>query len=136
MSYQARGSVYEKVGSHDLAQKDRGKVAELAQPKYDYKAYVQQAQESVKATWHPPKLKMEPDIAQSLSADCRFLIESNGHVSSIYVSKSSGNKELDDSALATIQHFGAFPALPAGAPDQIQIEINFAYSVHPKKLTQ
>lgn len=52
---------------------------------------------------------------KSGEAHVKFVVAANGHVSSVRIAKSSGDKKLDAAALATVKRANPFPSIPQEA---------------------
>jgi TonB family protein len=61
----------------------------------------------------------------------RLKINSNGQLLSFWIVKSSGYKELDNGALASIAKAARFPPIPADVGrDSIEVNIPFDYTAN------
>lgn len=124
----ARASLQEAVkslnmpASYFLLSAD-GSVVRDEFKEVDYVTYMQDVQKSIKAHWYPPKQ------AQPLRTVLFFYIQSDGSIKDLHIQKSSGVDACDAAALQAVERCTSFPALPANAPDQIQIEFSLDYNM-------
>jgi TonB family protein len=68
-----------------------------------------------------------PDVNRS--AIVEFTLHSNGAVSEVKISKTSGSKAVDDAAVKTVEKT-TLPALPAGAPPEVDVNFTFHLNLY------
>ncbi len=57
-----------------------------------------------------------------------FQIDRSGGVQGVWISRSSGSASLDAAAVATVRRAEPLPAIPAGLPDTLVVELPVAFS--------
>lgn len=93
----------------------------------DFGPYMQNLQRTIKRNWFPPKGQ------ESQRVVVRFVVEKAGKLSNLRLQKSSGIAVVDQAALSAINNAAsAFKPLPAGSPDEVNIEFTFDYNVFNK----
>ena len=93
--------------------------------KLDYSPYMKELQHRMKSAWLPPKDR------EDRKTTIKFKVISDGTMSAATVSQSSGIKLLDDACMRALENASPFLPLPAGAPDDIEIEFTFDYHSKP-----
>lgn len=79
---------------------------------------------------HLERNKVNPRSGFVGTAVVRFKVSSNGEVISREIVTSSGNKVLDEAALASIEKASPFPAMPEGLQrEQIEVSVPFRFRV-------
>jgi len=90
--------------------------------------YVTELQSNIKANWHPPKRKT------SVRTTVLFTVSNNGNLKNIRVFKSSGDENIDNISIRTIQNTAPFKPFPSNAQlEDIDIHFTFDYNVWTKK---
>jgi colicin import membrane protein len=89
--------------------------------------YVARIKSVISQKWQPPKGLQEHRVVTS------FTILKNGLIVDPSVNESSGNAEIDRSALKALKEASPLEPLPAGAPSSIQIRYVFDWHVTGKK---
>ncbi len=117
-------SVYEKEGkTADLAAETIEKEHISAKfGSLDFGTYMSKLQRDIKKNWHPPKL------AESHGLTIGFIVMQDGTLLDQWLSKSSGNKQLDKVSMDAVRDSAPFASLPSGAPDAVTIGFSFDYN--------
>lgn len=89
----------------------------------DFGPYMANMQRRVKKNWYPPKNK------ESKHTKVLWKVLSDGTVTKVRVKDSSGDPSVDAAALKAVRTVGKLRPLPAGAPDDVDIEFTFDYNV-------
>lgn len=89
----------------------------------DFSGYMADLQRRIKRAWFPPK---GPSTKQ---VKVHFQIGRNGSLSQLKIFKSSGDSLSDQAALRAVENAAPFRALPAGSPEDVDIEFTFDYNV-------
>lgn len=85
-----------------------------------FQPYMDEMHKQISGKWQPPSVNKDSE------AILEFTILKNGYVKDEKVFKSSGNKEVDDSALTALRKASPLPPLPLSFPkDSITIKFNF-----------
>lgn len=83
--------------------------------------YYKRIFEEMYAAWQPPF-----GLDEGLSAQILIRVEKTGTITKVSLAASSGNKAMDDSALAAANHVKKLPPLPEGlGGDFAEITVNF-----------
>lgn len=90
----------------------------------NWNEYMEELQRSVKQKWMPPKSK------KSNHATVRFSVDSNGKLSDLVISKSTGNLLADQAALDAVRKAAPFKPLLDGAEESVDVEFTLDYNVH------
>lgn len=89
----------------------------------DFSKYMSDLQRRIKRCWFPTR------DTQSLRIKVMFKIHSDGQMSNLRLSAPSHNALADQAALSAVQNASPFAPLPAGAPENVDIEFTFDYNV-------
>ncbi len=90
---------------------------------WDAASYMSSVQQQIKSKWHP----RVGAKGKTLQAVAVFMVDHSGQPQDLFIKDSSGDKDYDEQALATIRQC-VFSSLPAGAPDKVQIEFSFDFN--------
>jgi|GEM_PF-2450291 TonB family C-terminal domain/TonB family C-terminal domain len=82
-------------------------------------AYMNNIQEKIGKTWHPPEVKEAGKITVVIP------INKKGEVGEVQVKESCGNKETDDLAVKSVKDAAPFGALPAVFKDGLNLTYSF-----------
>ncbi len=93
----------------------------------DFGAYMGDLQRRIKRSWFPPK------AYESKKVEVIFKIHKGGELSDLRILKSCGFASADEAALRAVQNAAPFRSLPQGAPENIDIQFTFDYSVFSGK---
>lgn len=86
----------------------------------EFQPYLQEMHNQISSKWQPPAVNANSEVV------LRFTIMKNGHVKNEQVAQSSGNKELDESALMALRKASPLPPLPLSFPrDEVTVNFNF-----------
>ena len=88
----------------------------------DFQPYLEEMHKQVSGKWQPPAVNQDSEVI------VKFTILKNGHVINPEIVKSSGDKEVDDSALKALRKSSPLPPLPLSFPQE-QVTINFNFTV-------
>ncbi len=89
----------------------------------DFSVYMAELQRKIKRCWYPPH------GPQSRKVKVMFKIHSGGQLSNLRISQSAGVAADDQAALKAVDAAAPFKNLPAGAPENVDIEFTFDYNV-------
>jgi TonB family protein len=89
----------------------------------DFGPYMASLQRRIKRHWTPPKGNF------STHAVVKFTVARDGRLLESAVDQSSGQGAVDQAALRAIADASPFRPLPPGAPDDVDIQFSFDYSV-------
>jgi TonB family protein len=99
-------------------------LSELRQAHYaNNNTYMRALQYAIKHNWHPPR------VNQSQRSVVAFKVSTAGEISDIHIKDSTGNEEMDQSAIAAVKRIAPFAQLPAGDPAKVDVEITLDYKV-------
>ena len=98
------------------------KVGFLPEP--NFSDYMNTLQHHIKSAWFPPKGEESRKIVVV------FKVNSDGKISDAKVTTPSGSILADAAALAAIEKSDPFESLPAGGPNQVDVQFTFDYNVH------
>lgn len=96
----------------------------------DFGPYMADMQRRIRKVWRAPKTK------NSTHAVVIYKIHTNGSVSHLRLSKSSGVLNADKAALKAIKEVVPLRPLPVGAPPNIDIQFSFDYNVFNRTPTE
>ena len=96
---------------------------EKADNNVDFSNYLARLQMIVRKNWRPP---LEKNQWQDI--DCFWRILKDGNTDLLRVTSSSGDEEMDHSALAAVRRASPFEALPEAAPAAVDISFTFNYN--------
>lgn len=86
----------------------------------EFQPYLEEMHKQISGKWNPPPVNKDSEVV------LKFTILKNGHVINEEVSQSSGNKEVDESALAALRRSSPLPPLPLSFPrDEVTVNFNF-----------
>lgn len=85
----------------------------------DYRPYMKNLEKDIRSAWKKPQVK------DFLPVVTTFQIRRNGDIRSIRISKSSGNKIVDDAALKALSLVNPARPLPVGAPEYANVRFVF-----------
>lgn len=94
-----------------------------AQADVDFGPYMADLQRRIKRAWFPPKGN------ESKRVVVVFKVHRGGELSHLRLDKSSGVAVADEAALKAVENAAPFRPLPAGAPDDVDIQFTFDYNV-------
>lgn len=92
----------------------------------NYDEFMKDLQRKIKMNWFPPKSD------ESRSAMVVFKVHRDGRVSNIRMTRSTGVALGDQAAIKAIQSVSSKLKLPAGAPEDVDIQFTFDYNVFDK----
>jgi len=92
----------------------------------DFGPYMSALQCRIKRNWYPPR------NAESLRIAVRFKVHEKGDISDVKIVKSSGLDSADAAAVKAVETAAPYKVLPAGAPENVDIEFTFDYNVFGK----
>lgn len=96
----------------------QGQQASSANP--EFQPYLIEMHKQISGKWNPPPVNKDSEVV------LKFTILKNGHVINEEVAQSSGNKEIDDSALEALRKSSPLPPLPLSFPrDDVTVNFNF-----------
>lgn len=114
-------SVPRFVGGGGEGQRVRPSVA--AQADVDFGPYMADLQRRIKRAWFPPKGYEDKRVVVV------FKIHRGGELSHLRLDHSSGVPIADEAALNAVQKAAKFRPLPAGAPEDVDIQYTFDYNL-------
>jgi len=114
------------VGNTIETAKNTGPISVPTLP-VDFAAYMGDLQRRIKRSWFPPK------DTESKRIEVVFKIHKGGELTDLRILKSCGFASADEAALRAVQNAAPFRSLPQGAPENIDIQFTFDYSVFTGK---
>lgn len=116
-SYELKGAMQPSAGQQQgQSQNSKGSASPEFQP------YLEEMHKQISGKWEPPAVNQDSEVV------LKFTILKNGHVINEEVAQSSGNKEVDDSALAALRKASPLPPLPLSFSKN-EITVNFNFTV-------
>ena len=110
-SYQLKG----------LTKSNSNKPAQDVYTEVDMSSYSEAMHEKIGAKWTPPTIDNDASVV------LEYTILKNGHIKDAKVHKSSGIKELDESAMTALRKASPLPPLPLNLKrDSITVKFEFA----------
>ncbi|MCA9818646.1 MAG: TonB C-terminal domain-containing protein, partial [Cyanobacteria bacterium HKST-UBA01] len=100
-----------------------GRPSLAAEKDIDFGPYMADLQRRIKRAWFPPKGN------ESKRVMVVFKVHRNGTMSNLRLARSSGLAIADQAALKAVTNAAPFRPLPAGAPDDVDIQFTFDYNV-------
>lgn len=98
-------------------------------PNLDFGSYMTKMKQDIRNKWQPPK------GLESRRVSVVFSIQRNGAIINPEVVESSGNEEVDKSALAALSASSPLDPLPKGAPKSVDIRYVFDWKTSSKSTT-
>ncbi len=92
-------------------------------PAVEFGPYMADLQRRIKRKWYPPKSNKTDKII------IVFKVHSNGQMSNIRLTKASSLAIANQAARKAVQNASPFRPLPKGAPDSVDIQFTFDYTV-------
>lgn len=89
----------------------------------DFGPYMTQMKKAIQAKWISPKL------TKGKNAVAVFSIQRDGSITDAELAESSGNSEVDASAMAALKAASPLAPLPKGSPKHVQIRYKFEWKV-------
>ena len=89
----------------------------------EFGPYMAELQRRIKRSWFPPK------DTESKRVQVIFKVHRDGSLSHLRLERSSGLAIADQAALKAIEDAAPFHPLPAGAPEDVDIQFTFDYNV-------
>jgi TonB family protein len=96
----------------------------IASDPIDWGPYMADLQRRIKRAWYPPRGQEDRRVVLT------FKVHSNGELSHLRLTGSSGYAEADRQALAAVENAAPFQHLPKGASDDADIQFTFDYNVY------
>lgn len=88
----------------------------------EFQPYLEEMHKQISGKWQPPAVNKDSEVI------VKFTILKNGHVINPEIAKSSGDQEVDESALKALRRSSPLPPLPLSFP-QDQVTVNFNFTV-------
>ncbi len=110
-------------GNPDANNNPGGRPSVAAQADVDFGPYMADLQRRIKRAWFPPKGN------ESKRVVVVFKVHKGGELSHLRLDHSSGVAIADQAALKAVENAAPFRPLPAGAPDDVDIQFTFDYNV-------
>lgn len=85
----------------------------------DYKEFMTALEKKIKRCWHPPH------SSNSRSAKVLFKVHSDGAMTDLRLTSTSGSSFADEIALKAVREASPFTKLPAGSPESVDIDFSF-----------
>jgi len=101
----------------------KGRPSVAARADVDFGPYMADLQRRIKRAWFPPKGN------ESKRVKVVFKVHRDGQMTNLRMVTSSGLTIADQAALKAVENAAPFRPLPAGAPDDVDIEFTFDYNV-------
>lgn len=93
----------------------------------DAQSYMNYMQRTLKLHWTPPKLEHDASVV------VEFRIKPDGTIFDEKVVETSGNREMDNSALFALRNATPLRKLPADLSKEKEVKINFTFDYNVKK---
>lgn len=116
------GHSYELKGLNKTGnlQQEQQKTANTGSASPEFQPYLSEMHKQISGKWQPPAVDKDAEVV------VKFTIQKNGHVINEEISKSSGIKEVDESALTALRRSSPLPPLPLSFPrDEVTVNFNF-----------
>src|SRR5262249_7067169 len=110
-------------GNPDANSNPNGRPSVAAQADVDFGPYMADLQRRIKRAWFPPK------GTESRRVMVVFKVHRGGELSHLRLERSAGIAIADQAALKAVENAAPFRPLPAGAPDDVDIQFTFDYNV-------
>lgn len=110
-------------GNPDANNNPNGAPSLAAQADVDFGPYMADLQRRIKRAWFPPKGN------ESKRVMVVFKIHRGGELSHLRIDRGSGVAIADQAALKAVENAAPFRPLPAGAPEDVDIQFTFDYNV-------
>lgn len=111
--------IYHQIGFAELKRMDPSHTFRTP----DYNTYMSALQDRIKRMWYPPKGEETRRVVAV------FKVHSDGKASHIKLTDTSGTATADAAAVAAVERAAPFQPLPAGSPDDVDVEFTFDYNV-------
>lgn len=98
-------------------------MAEMGDPRLSF--WVRRVRKIMETRWNPPG---GLGIVSRAEVKILFTINRGGQISNPSVSQTSGNSDLDQFALQTVQRVGSLPPIPPNFQDKEELSISFTFS--------
>ena len=118
-SYQLKGGTANHYIDKNAPQTQSGGNVDLS-------AYTSAMHDKISSKWAPPHTDEDAKVV------LEFTIQKNGHVINAKIDQSSGNKEIDNSAMKALKKASPLPPLPLNLP-QSSITVKFDFLVKGAK---
>ncbi len=112
-----------QTGNPDKNGNPNGRPSVAAQADVDFGPYMADLQRRIKKHWFPPKGN------ESKRVMVIFKVHTDGTMSNLRIDRSSGVAVADKAALDAVENAAPFRPLPAGAPQDVDIQFTFDYNV-------
>ena len=106
-------------GEHQQQQQGQGAAGSTSP---EFQPYLEEMHKQISGKWQPPAVNKDSEVV------LRFTILKNGHVIDESVLQSSGDKEVDESALTALRKSSPLPPLPLSFTKN-QVTVNFNFTV-------
>ena len=114
------GHSYELKGGNKPQSLQQGQQSSSGSASPEFQPYLTEMHKQISGKWQPPAVNEDSEVV------VKFTILKNGHVINEEISKSSGNKDVDDSALVALRRSSPLPPLPMSYPrDEVTVNFNF-----------
>ncbi len=112
--------------SHTNNQEDSSNNSEVTDDlkNNNFDIYMTNMKKKIDSCWQPPK------TLNSIRLTTGFTVLKDGKIEDVSIIQSSGDKEIDQSALQALQKASPLDKLPSNAPDFIQIRYKFKWDIH------
>lgn len=94
-----------------------------AEADVDFGPYMADLQRRIKRSWFPPRNN------SSVSSKVVFKIASDGTMSDLRMTESTGSELGDKAAMNAVRNASPFRVLPTGAPSSVDVQFTFDYNV-------
>jgi protein TonB len=126
----ANAPILAAVAARSPAQPEATETAEAAAPSTVQGAAADQFRDLLLA--HIARFRRYPPEAQSAHIEgtvwLRFVMDRAGHVDSVWIDQSSGQRVLDNEAVASIRRADPLPAIPSSLPDRLDLTLPIGFS--------
>ena len=120
-----QGRVKEAVQAEEL-----GKKIDQRYSQVNFKPFLSAMNKRIRSVWNPGP------VTSSSHAVATFVLDKQGDIKALCLSKSSRSKKADEAALKAAADAAPFGALPAGAPEVVYVQYSFDLNVLSRPSTE
>jgi len=123
--YEKLGGAIKKQGRAQEAQQaeELGKKIDQRYSRVDFKPFMSGLNKRIRSAWNPGQ------VTSSSHAVASFVLDKQGDIKALCLTKSSGSKKADEAALQAAADAAPFGALPAGSPEIVYVRYSFDMNI-------
>lgn len=106
--------------------KTNSKSTQIEEIPAEFGPYMRKMQMNIKKNWNPPKYNKNCKIVAI------YKIQQDGKISNIRIKKSSGDKNMDNSAIKALKKSSPLSPLPYGFKEK-SVDVEFSFDYNMKK---